>query len=171
MRRLILMRHAKSDWSAAYGSDHDRPLSERGVRAATTMGSVLMRAGLIPEYAITSSAIRARTTLELAREAGDWDTAIEVTRALYGTSPGGALHVASNAPQEVTTLMLVGHEPTWSAVAHHLTGGSVEVKTATVVGIDLYVDGWHRLPAVNGALAFVLQPRHFADGRWKLGRT
>ena len=169
MRRLILMRHGKSDWDAPFGSDHERPLSKRGVRAATVMGGVLANAGLVPDHAITSSAVRARTTLELAMEAGSWDSTMEVSGALYGTSPGGALEVAAGAPPEAEALMLVGHEPTWSALAYHLTGGAVQMKTATVVGIDIPVDGWHRLPAVNGDLAFVLQPRHFTTDAWQLG--
>jgi phosphohistidine phosphatase len=127
MRRLILMRHAKSDWDASFGSDHDRPL-----------------------------------------ESGEWATTVEVTGDLYGTSPNGALQVASKAPPKVDSLMLVGHEPTWSALAYHLTGGAVTVKTATVVGIDLQVDHWHRLPTVSGYLAFVLQPRHFTKKAWEI---
>ena len=168
MRRLILMRHAKSDWDARFGSDHDRPLSKRGIRAAETMGLVLARARLVPDHAISSSAVRARTTLELARESGEWDTTVEVTDALYGTSPNGALEVAAHAPPDTESLMLVGHEPTWSALAYHLTGGAVTVKTATVVGIDLFIDAWSRLPAVSGDLAFVLQPRHFTKKSWDL---
>lgn len=168
MRRLILFRHGKSDWDAPFGSDHERPLSARGVRAAKTMGLVLANAGLVPDHAITSTAVRARTTLELAREAGGWDTTVEETDELYGTSPLGALEVASRAPADVESLMLVGHEPTWSALAYHLTGGSVTVKTATVVGIDLQVDQWSRLPAVGGGLAFVLQPKHFSKSGWDL---
>jgi len=168
MRRLILMRHAKSDWDAPFGSDHDRPLSKRGVRAAKTMGLVIAHAGLVPDHAITSSALRARTTIDLARESGGWDTTVEVTDALYGTSPNGALEVAAKAAPEVDSLMLVGHEPTWSALAYHLTGGAVTVKTATVVGIDLDVDHWQHLPAVSGYLAFVLQPRHFTKKAWDI---
>lgn len=168
MRRLILFRHGKSDWDASFSSDHERPLSKRGVRAAKGMGLVLAKAGLVPDHAFTSSAVRARTTLELAVAAGHWDTTVEITGDLYGTSPAGALEVAARAPDEAESVMLVGHEPTWSALAYHLTGGAVTVKTATVVGIDLYVDHWHRLPAVTGDLAFVLQPKHFTTESWGL---
>ena len=168
MHRLILFRHGKSDWDAPFGSDHDRPLSKRGVKASKTMGLVLAKSNLVPDHAITSSAVRARTTLELAIEAGDWPTSVEVTDALYGTSPGGALEVARQTSDDVESLMLVGHEPTWSALAYHLTGGAVTVKTGTIVGIDLLVDSWRRLPAVRGDLAFVLQPKHFKGKEWEL---
>ncbi len=162
MRRLILLRHGKSDWHAPYGSDHERPLSRRGIGAAETMGRVLARAGLVPDLAITSSAVRARNTLELASTAGDWSCAISVADGLYGATTAGALEVASDVPPGVSTLMLVGHEPTWSELTHHLTGGYVTVKTATVIGIDLPIDTWRHVDT-QGSLAFLFQPRGFAE--------
>jgi phosphohistidine phosphatase len=162
MRRLILFRHGKSDWNAPHGSDHERPLSRRGIGAAETMGRVLARSGHAPDHAITSSAVRARSTLELAGTAGDWSCSVEVTDRLYGTTAHGALEVASGVTSDVSTLMLVGHEPTWSDLAHRLTGGRVTVKTATAIGIDLWVDSWVDVDS-SGSLSFVLQPRDFSD--------
>ena len=156
----MLFRHGKSDWHAPHGSDHERPLNRRGVGAAETMGRVLARSGLVPDHAITSSAVRARTTLELASAAGEWSCSMEVTDELYGTTAGGALSVVAGTPSDVEILMLVGHEPTWSDLAHHLTGGYVTVKTGTVVGIDLMIESWDRVDS-RGSLAFVFQPRSF----------
>lgn len=162
MRRLMLFRHGKSDWHAPHGSDHERPLSPRGTSAAETMGRVLARAGLAPDHAITSSAVRARATLDLARSAGGWSGSVAVSDALYGATPQEALSVAVVAPANVETLMLVGHEPTWSQLAHELTGGRLVVKTATVIGIDLMIDSWSDVDT-RGTVAFVLQARHFTD--------
>ncbi len=161
MRRLILFRHGKSDWHAPHGSDHERPLNKRGIEAAKVMGRVLARSGLDPDHAISSSAVRAKTTLEFAHEAGGWECGVEVTDALYGTTAKGALAVACEAPSDAQSLMLVGHEPTWSEVAHRVTGGSVVVKTATVVGIDLAIDDWRHVDT-RGSVVFVFQPRAFA---------
>ena len=161
MKRLILFRHGKSDWHAPHGSDHERPLNRRGVESAEMMGRLLARAGLAPDHACTSSAVRARTTLDLAHSAGSWQCPIEVTDALYGTTGREAMTVATHAPADAQSLMLVGHEPTWSQLAHHLTGGFVTVKTATVIGIDLPIDSWHHADT-RGSLAFVFQPRDFA---------
>jgi phosphohistidine phosphatase len=158
----MLFRHGKSDWHAPYGSDHERPLSRRGAGAAETMGRVLARSSLVPDHAITSSAVRARTTLDLASAAGEWSCSIEVTDRLYGTTAGGALSVVAGTPPAVESLMLVGHEPTWSDLAHHLTGGHVTVKTGTVVGIDLMIESWDHVDS-PGSVAFVLQPRSFTD--------
>ena len=70
MKTLILFRHGKSDWDSEEPSDHDRPLAKRGRKAAKAMGKFLALAGQVPDSAVTSSAVRARSTLEIAMEAG-----------------------------------------------------------------------------------------------------
>lgn len=164
MKRLFVMRHAKSDWSAGAANDHERPLNGRGTRAAGAMGRLLTEIGQVPELIISSSAVRARTTAELAARAGGWDAPIVVEPALYGTSPEGALRVVTTAPQHVASLMVIGHEPTWSGFVALLTGGAVQMKTATVAIIDVMVGGsWDIDISTHGELVTLLQPRHFAD--------
>ena len=168
MKRLIVFRHAKSDWSDMTRGDHARPLNPRGERSARAMGVVLARAGEEPDLAITSSAVRARTTVELAAEAGGWSTPIQVEDALYGASAQGALRVVEGCDGDLERIMIVGHQPTWGQLVSDLTGAPVEVKTATVVGIDLPLGGWDRLSTVRGHIAYVLQPRMFLDDEWEI---
>jgi phosphohistidine phosphatase len=157
------MRHAKSDWDAVYGSDHDRPLNERGVRSARLMGRALAARGLEPRYVISSTALRARATAELANEAGNWEAALSSDRALYESGPQDVLAVAAGAP-DVSRLMLVGHQPTWSMLVAALTGEGVEMKTATVVVVEVDLDSWDGLPSARGTLAAVLDPRSEESG-------
>ena len=168
MKRLIVLRHAKSDWDSDFASDHDRPLARRGIAAAGTMGVALANMDQVPDLAYSSSASRARTTVELAAEAGDWDTTIELTDDLYGTSADEALAVAGRAGPEIERLMLVGHQPAWGTLVYQLTGGRVQVKTATAVGIDLAIGSWRDIMTAHGEIAYVLQPRLFTDGSWDL---
>ncbi len=162
MRRLIVMRHAKSDWDAGVG-DHQRPLNGRGRRSAEAIGELLARIGEVPDVAYTSSAERARDTLERAVLAGGWETEVHERQSLYLTSVGGALEVLGKAPSSAQRVMLVGHQPTWGQLVEHLTGGRVAVKTATVVGIDLEREDWGRAE-LGASIAYVLQPRLFLDG-------
>jgi phosphohistidine phosphatase len=165
MKRLVVFRHGKSDWYTPSASDHDRQLNKRGRRSARTMGVVLAHARQAPQHIISSTATRARTTAEIARDAGGWPSSLELSDALYGTSVEGALAVVAGATPDVDHLMLVGHEPTWSALVAHLTGASVQIKTATVVAIDLVLSGWERAGVARGEIAYVLQPRLFrTDG-------
>lgn len=166
MKRLMILRHGKSDWYAGVASDHARPLNKRGTTAAITMGRVLDKMGEVPDLIYTSSATRARETALLAADAGNWDCEMIDVEDLYGTSAGGALAVASQAPDEVERLMLVGHEPTWSYLVHSLTGASVEMKTATVAAIDLTMSSWRHAPEATGSLAFLLAPRLFT--KWEV---
>ncbi|MCH7668578.1 MAG: histidine phosphatase family protein [Acidobacteria bacterium] len=167
MKRLIVMRHAKSDWETNT-PDHERPLNRRGFRSARIMGVALAKMGQAPQHVITSSATRARTTTEVAASVGSWDASITISDELYGATVYTALAVIATAPTEVDTLMVVGHQPTWGQLVFLLTGGAVQVKTATAVGIDLAINRWTDAPQARGSVTFVLHPRLFTAGNFRL---
>jgi phosphohistidine phosphatase len=160
MKTLLLMRHAKSDWDADYGPDHDRPLNDRGLRSARLMGRVLAEENLVPDLIISSTAVRARRTAELAIEAGHWETELVLDRSLYDEGPRGVLEAGASAP-DVSYVMLVGHQPTWSMLVASLTGERADMKTATVAVIELDLESWAELPGASGKLTRVLKPRSF----------
>ena len=160
MKTLLLMRHAKSDWEAVYTRDHDRPLNDRGVRSARVMGEVLSQRRLDPDLVISSTAVRARTTAELAAEAGSWRGSITLEPVLYGASSRQVIEVASSAP-DVGRLMLVGHQPTWSSAVYDLTGEHVDMKTGAVAVIETPIDDWAELFPATSTLLDVLNPRSF----------
>lgn len=164
-RQLLLMRHAKSDWDADYDRDHDRPLNERGVRSAKLMGRLLEATGRAPHFVISSTAVRARTTAELAAEAGSWDSGLRFERGLYEEGPQGVIALASTAP-DVDRLMLVGHQPTWSGLVAALTGERVDMKTASVAVVSMRIGRWSELPGATGNLETVEYPRDHYGGRW-----
>jgi phosphohistidine phosphatase len=160
MKTLLLMRHAKSDWDADYGLDHDRPLNERGLRSARLMGRVLADEGLVPDLIISSTAVRARRTAELAIEAGDWEAELVLDRSLYEEGPRAVLEAGASAP-DVSSVMLVGHQPTWSMLVSALTGERADMKTAAVAVIELDLNSWAELPGASGTLTRVLGPRSY----------
>lgn len=164
----MLMRHGKSDWTSQFGTDHERPLSDRGRRAATIMGVVLRNSGEVPDKVVTSSAVRAESTAELARIGGGWSCPLEIDEDLYGANPTEAMVIAARRGGSCERLMLVGHEPTWSMLTTRLAGGRVPVRTGTVVAMDLDAATWEGAPGASGSLAFVIHPRLFTDGSWEL---
>ncbi len=123
------------------------------------MGKVLAGMGEIPDLVISSTAARAATTAQLAIESGEWDSAVRYTDDLYATSVRGAIEVLMGADPTAGSVMLVGHEPTWSSLVAQLTGGSVAIKTATVAAVELYVRDWEGAYDAHGELLFLLQPR------------
>jgi phosphohistidine phosphatase len=128
------------------------------------MGRLLGRTGLVPEAAVTSPAVRARTTLELAMKAGGWVCPVHVSESLYGEGPHAVIEEIGRQSDEASTLLLVGHEPTWSDMLALLVGGGRHrVPTGALVGIDLEVEAWADVRPGAGYLAFMLPPRLLTD--------
>lgn len=157
MPQLLIMRHAKSDWGEPAAADHARPLAPRGVRAAKRMGRLLTDAGAAPDLVLTSTAVRARTTAELAAEAGVWSAPIEARGSLYGATAADVVTelAAANLPDRV---MVVGHEPTSSELVALLSGGGrVRMPTAAVACIEL-TGSWADLAPGRGRLRWLVTP-------------
>lgn len=163
MKRIFLLRHGKSDWEADYSTDHDRPLKGRGVRAARTMGRFLADTGQAPELIVSSSAVRALTTAQLAAEAGEWDCEIVVEPGLYGSGPRGVLDRIQEVGDEFSSVLLTGHEPTFSQVTGDLVGsGRVRFPTAALACIDVPVTRWADVEFHSGMLIFFVTPKLLA---------
>ena len=127
MRRLLLLRHAKSSWSDAGVRDHDRPLNARGRAAAPRVGTHLRDAGLVPDLVLCSSS---RRTCETVARLDLPDTvAVEVTRDLYLAGPDEVLDLVAAVDDGIATLLVVGHNPTTHEVAFALAGdGDAETR-------------------------------------------
>ncbi|MCP4655696.1 MAG: histidine phosphatase family protein [bacterium] len=160
MKKLYLLRHAKSDWQSACESDHDRPLARRGVRAARLMGRFLTAIEQPPDSIVTSSALRARRTVELAAEAGQWSCPIRVTRHLYDATPESILREIAGEADTHQALLIAGHQPTFSEVGSVLVGGGdLAMVTAALVRIDLEIDRWSDVDVGAGVLAWSVTPK------------
>lgn len=112
MKTLLLMRHAKSDWSQEGQGDYARPLNKRGRRAAPLMAAYLRDRGLVPELALVSSAVRTRETWErMAEVFGEFAPPHEFSCDLYLARPQMILEAVNGAPETVSRLLIVGHNP------------------------------------------------------------
>jgi phosphohistidine phosphatase len=157
---LILFRHAKSDWQAEYGQDdRQRPLSRRGCRAARTMGQFLANVGQVPQVAMTSPAVRAQRTLELAVGAGRWSCEVQVHPGLYGEAVDLLAEIQA-VPSAVRTLVLVGHEPSWSSGARLLTGAAqIRLPTASMLRLEFGADQWRAIEPSTATITWLMVPR------------
>ena len=163
MKSLYILRHAKSDWKAPYGTDHDRPLNGRGRRAAATLGEHLERLGEAPDKVLLSSAKRTRQTLELAMEAGGWNPAAKPLDELYDASTAQASQCIQTHGGSASRLLIVGHQPTVSSLVYSLTGESASMVTAALVRIDLGIDSWTDLGPRTGELVWIVNPRDLEE--------
>ena len=159
MKTLYLLRHGKSNWNSSC-ADHERPLAPRGVDAAQRIGRLLRGIDEIPDRIVASTAERARETLRLAREAGDWSPEIELEARFYGTDPDGLLDWVRGVSDSTQSLLLVGHQPTWSLFAGGLIGGGqLRYPTAALAKIGLHVDRWRDVDFGCGELVWFQLPR------------
>jgi phosphohistidine phosphatase len=160
MLRLMVLRHAKSDWGAPFASDAQRPLAPRGERAARSVGRFLAATGRVPDAVITSPAVRARTTVELAAEAGEWSCPVRVSETLYGGSVAAILDEVRQQPVAHARVLIAGHEPTWSTlVATLIGGGEVRMPTAAVACIGFEQEAWTAIASGAGTLRWLVPPR------------
>lgn len=153
----MLMRHAKSDWNAPAERDHERPLNRRGVDAARYQGAYLAANDLVPHLVKSSTAVRARTTAELAMESGHWGSELELEPGFYASSVDTVLEILSGMP-DFGRVMIVGHQPTWGNLVAHLTGEPTEVRTATVAMVAMPMESWGDVGSVRGSLVGVHHP-------------
>lgn len=108
--RLFLFRHAKAQFAAPGMRDFDRPLEDRGIADATTVGAKLASLKLVPERVICSTGLRARQTWEAAQSKLQPKPATEWSEVLYNTDAAGYLNLVHQAGSG-SSLMLVGHNP------------------------------------------------------------
>jgi phosphohistidine phosphatase len=109
-RRLVLLRHAKSDWPEDV-ADHDRPLAARGRRDAPLAGRWLARHGHAPDAVICSTARRARETWDLAAGALEATPAVRFESRVYGATVLALLMLVREIPDEQSVVAIVGHNP------------------------------------------------------------
>ncbi len=162
--QLILLRHAKSDWSSGAADDFHRPLAEKGKKAARHMGKMLASMEQAPDFILTSSALRAHETQRIASVSGHWGAPIGVTDDLYETNPAAVLDIIRQMPDQYRRVMLVGHEPCWSQLTNLLIGGGqVRFPTAAMVRIDFDVERWSQITKGSGELNWLLAPKYLKN--------
>lgn len=157
MRRVILLRHAKSSWADAGQQDFDRPLNPRGRRAAATVGAWLAGQDIRPDAALVSAAQRTRETWSLLGPAFA-DAPATFRPDLYHAEAAALLRALRGAPAEAETVMVVGHQPGIGETAVRLLPDAPEdpdylrYPTAAVAVIDFDVADWEALAWGEGRL-------------------
>jgi phosphohistidine phosphatase len=157
VKRLFLLRHAKSSWDEAGLADRDRPLAPRGRKATKVMARHLRDEKISPSLVLCSSARRTRETLEGVDPGGE----VRVEDELYGASEAELLERLQGVPDTVESVMLIGHNPAIHELALSLAGGGerladVERKFPTAALATLSVPEWRDLrPGSAELLAFV----------------
>jgi phosphohistidine phosphatase len=127
------MRHAKAEQEGP--TDFDRPLAERGRRAAAEAGAWLEEQGFGPDHALVSAARRTVETWSAVASGGGWELEPQLDRGLYSASPESAIDIVQLVDDEVSTLLVLGHNPTMGTLAALLDDGEGDpALSAEVLG-------------------------------------
>ena len=159
MKTLLLLRHGKSSWKDTTLSDHDRPLKKRGREAAQRMGRLLSELNLVPEHILSSSALRAQETAQLAVEAAKYQGEVETVPALYHADPQSLVAIVSHVPDRFACVLFIGHNPGLEDWLTRLIGRRETVSTAALAQVELPLDSWLDFsPDTRGELKGLWRP-------------
>jgi len=172
MRRLMLLRHAKSNWPTGV-ADRDRPLAARGREAAPTMGRYLADEMLLPDLVLVSPARRTVETWELVAAMLPEKPAVQFEPRIYEAPTDRLLGVVQEIEGDVRTLLMIGHNPGFVELATRLTGHGdryaaarmgQKYPTCGLAVLDFAVEDWRDVALRGGRLDRFVTPASLGEG-------
>lgn len=161
-KHLVLMRHAKSDWSESSQRDFDRELNFRGHRDAPRMGARLAQEkAIVPDLVISSSALRAKlTALYVCEQLKYPEDQILLEDDIYDASVRTLLRVVNELDDNKHSVLLFGHNQGLTYFAEALTKAEIgNIPTAGVVSIHFEIDSWKMVSEGLGRLEWFIYPK------------
>lgn len=159
MKTLFVCRHAKSSWAEAALADFDRPLNERGLKAAPFMGELMQKKGFCPEIILSSPAVRAGDTAEFLKQGGSLSAKIRFDDRIYEASPPSLRQIVAGLDDSLESAMLVGHNPGIEGFIRLLTGQLEPMPTAALAVIGLNIQNWNSIDGRCGELRALYRPK------------
>jgi phosphohistidine phosphatase len=173
MKRLLLLRHAKTEQSDKdTPADSERPLTERGRTDAQLIGRAMREKGYVPDLVICSPSVRTRETLQLAHSESGGDARTEFPDGLYAAGKRQILQIVQGASDRAGTLLLVGHNPGFEECAALLAGKSGDASaqarfssapekfpTASLAVLDFQIPHWKNVEPHEGMLVDFIRPK------------
>ena len=164
-RRIELLRHAKSSWKQADLADHDRPLAGRGRRAADAIANHMRHEAVAPDLVLCSTARRARETCERIRPALG-AAPVRYEPGLYGASATTLLERLRSVPDDVGSVLLIGHNPAIEELALTVARPSARRRdlegkfpTGALATLAAPIPSWRSLDRDTAELVAFVRPR------------
>jgi len=168
MKTVFLLRHAKSSWEEPELRDFDRPLSPRGRSAAKKIGQYMKVKGILPGLVISSPSARTRETIERLEGGLGEKLDVKFLDSLYLGAARTLAEDAMETPEEVSSLMIIGHNPGMHALAVHWAAKGPEqmleslyakFPTGALAEIEFRVNNWPAVASAHGELKRFVLPR------------
>lgn len=167
MKRLTILRHAKSSWADPGMDDFSRPLNERGRSDARRLGEEFKRRGFAFGLVLASPALRVRQTLEGVAE-GLGELPITFDEAIYLATEGTLFDLIQSTPAEIGSLLVVGHNPGLERLVVDLSldderglraRASAGLPTGAAALLELPIEDWHDARRASALFADLILPR------------
>ena len=172
MKRLTVLRHAKSSWKDRELDDFERPLNGRGQRAARRVGREMSERGMQFDFILASPAVRVRETIAGLQEEHELDAPIQFEPRIYMARVAELLELIAMIPDEAHDALLVGHNTSAERLVIKLARDDgrglrkrVEEKfpTAALAVIELPIKDWGELEPESGRLVDLIYPADLED--------
>ena len=173
MKQILLLRHAKSAWDDSRLADHDRPLSRRGEKAAKAVADHIASAGVRPDLILCSTATRTRQTLGALIQRLDAPAPpISLEKGLYLASAETLLERLRSLPDEVGSVLLIGHNDGLGYLAEALVGHGdpttvaalrSKYPTGALANLRAPIERWSDLALGSAELIEFVRPRELAN--------
>jgi len=160
MKTLFIVRHAKSSWEYNVPDD-ERPLLQKGIKRTNKIAAYLLQKNIKPDLIISSHAVRALDTAKIIAEAiGYPEEKISISPQVYHGGTDQLYDELFNLSDDIQSVMLFGHNPTFTSFANHFLDRKIEwLPTSAVVSIIFKTDTWVKIPMCKRSTNFVITPR------------
>jgi phosphohistidine phosphatase len=159
MRTLYLLRHAKSSWKDQSLADFERPLAKRGQEACGLIVKVITEKEIEFDLALSSTALRARQTIELISRQAWLQTELRFDERIYDASVADLVQVTSQIENDRKSVLLVGHNPGLEELLQALTGVRETLPTAALAKLKLKISKWSDNLESMATLEWIVRPR------------
>lgn len=163
MKKLYIVRHAKSSWSNASLSDFDRPLNKRGFGDAPLMGQALKKLSILPDLVVSSTAMRAITTAEIiSSEIGYLKKNIQKDEDLYHAGPLDILEIINSIDNMFKSVMIFAHNPGLTHLINTLSNFNLpNLPTCGFVEIEFHLNDWQAVSKRTGKVVKFEYPKKY----------
>ena len=152
MKKIYIIRHAKSSWNDSSLDDFNRALNKRGKENAPMMGRRLNKRSVLPDLIISSPALRAKTTAEIIAQKVKYNKKIMFEKNIYDSNESEFHKILINVDDKNNTLFLVGHNPSISMLAQMYVDFEENIVTCGVVEIEFDCEKWKDISSKNAKL-------------------
>ena len=143
MKKILFIRHAKSNWSTNSLSDHNRTLSKKGEKNALLMAKRLKKNSIFPELFISSSAVRALSTCKIIKDELNNDLDIIIDSRIYHNGAKGILESIESIDNHINSIAIFGHNPTMHSIANQISNKPIyKFPTCAAILSLSNIDKW-----------------------------